>query len=183
LRIRDKIEFVALLIAAALVLYLFYDVYIKKGLFAKPESLKAKFIPDFLLSDLEDNVHDSKKIIGLSPFTLFVFFSPSDCAPCLLERELWKEISDSNKVNIIGIARHVDKRELKDWIENSEISFLVLYDEKSMLTEKLGIDKTPLKLLTDNRGNILFIDNIRATRSEQKVFVNKLDELLGLFSK
>ncbi len=169
------------LVAASISICLFYNIHSKKNFLSKPD-IKSEFIPSFSLPDLKNNVYDSKKIIGLSPFTLFVFFSPSDCRSCLLERELWKEIFKSRKVNIIGIAKHADKKELKDWIENSAIPFIVLYDEKGILSKRLGINRTPLKLLVDNKGKILFVDYVRVTSAEQKSFVNELDKRLGFFS-
>jgi len=53
-------------------------------------------------------------------------------------------ISDARKVRIIAIARHTNKRELRDWVENSERFFPVLYDEESKVTKEFGISKTPL---------------------------------------
>lgn len=144
----------------------------------KNPSIKIKSIPDFVLYDLSGERYSSQRIVNNSPHTFLVFFSPADCASCLLEKELWKKISEK-MIKIIGIARHIDLRELKDWVENSEINFPVLYDIDSEVTRKFGIDKTPLKLLLDDRGKILLVDNVRIILSEQEEFIEELDKILG----
>jgi len=120
-----------------------------------------------------------KKIISSSPYTLLVFFSPTDCASCLYEKELWKRISKEGKIKIIGIGRHIDRRELKEWVKNSEIDFPVLYDVNSQVTKKFGIRRTPLKVLVDNRGIIKSVDRVRLIPSEQEEFLRELREILN----
>jgi peroxiredoxin len=92
----------------------------------------------------------------------------------LIEKDLWIRISAERKVKIIGIARHVDKQELKDWVENSEISFPVLYDKDSKITNMFNIKKTPMKILINNSGKVLLADESRSNRFEQKEFIKML---------
>lgn len=141
-------------------------------------TLQIKSVPDFILYDLNGVRYSSQEILSNSPYTLLVFFSPADCASCLYEKELWKRISEAQKVKIIGIARHMDKRELRDWVENTEIFFPVLYDVESKVIKEFGISKTPLKVLIDDMGEILMVDDVRITLSEQEEFIKELNKIL-----
>ncbi|HZX11383.1 MAG TPA: TlpA disulfide reductase family protein [Acidobacteriota bacterium] len=140
-------------------------------------SLQIEWIPNFELYDLNMVRYNSEEISRNSPYTLLVFFSPIDCAPCLEEKDLWKRISEEGKVKIVGIGRHIDMKELRDWVENSEIFFPVLYDIESKVTKKFGISKTPLKILINNKGKIILIDRVRITSSEQEEFIEILYEI------
>ena len=135
------------------------------------------FIPHFSLFDLKGTKYSSQEIIA-NPLTLVVFFSPTDCSSCLFEKELWKAIAETKEIAIIGIARHNDKRELNDWIENSDIHFPVFLDEKGEIARLFGIKRTPLKLLVDHEGKVLLIDSVRITSSEQKAFIKELENVL-----
>lgn len=137
-------------------------------------SLALESIPSFISHDLNGVMCSSDEIIKASPYTLFVFFSPTDCGSCLIEKDLWIRISAERKVKIIGIARHVDKQELKDWVENSEISFPVLYDKDSKITNMINIKKTPMKILINNSGKVLLANESRSNRFEQKEFIKML---------
>jgi len=141
-------------------------------------SLQVETIPNFVLYDLNGVRYSSEEISRNSPYTLLVFFSPIDCAPCLEEKDLWNRISEEGKVNIVGIGRHVDEKELKDWVENSEIFFPVLNDVESKVTKMFGISKTPLKVLIENTGKILLVDRVRTISSEQEEFIEILDEVI-----
>jgi len=141
--------------------------------------LSVKSVPYFVLYDLNGVMQNSQEIVNNFPFTLLVFFSPTDCASCLEEKNLWNIILKEGEVGIVGIARHIDEKELKDWIENSEIFFPVFYDVESIVTEKFGIIKTPMKVLVNNMGEILLFDRVRITLSAQEEFIEELDKILG----
>ncbi|MEW6455562.1 MAG: hypothetical protein AB1410_02445 [Acidobacteriota bacterium] len=76
--------------------------------------LMIKFTPNFVLNDLNGIRYSSEEILRNSPYTLLAFFSPLDCSPCLEETNLWQRISEEGKVQVIGIARHIDEKELKN---------------------------------------------------------------------
>jgi len=137
-----------------------------------------KSAPNFVLSDLNGVRYSSERILRNSLFTLLVFFTPLDCRPCLEEIDLWKRISEDGIVQVVGIARHIDKKELKNWVKNSEITFPVLYDAESRVTELFKINETPVKLLIDCEGKILLADKVRIYPSDQKKFIEKLDKII-----
>lgn len=125
----------------------------KNNSLRKKPTFKIRSIPNFVLYDLEGKRFEYNKIINISGYTLIIFFSPTDCVSCLNEKKLWKRISDEKKINILGIARHIDKKELINWIKNSEIYFPILYDMESKITKMLGINITPTKILVNNKGH------------------------------
>lgn len=94
------------------------------------------------------------------------------------EKYLCNRISEEEKVKIIGIARHINERELRDWIENSGIFFTILNDMESKVTNSFGINRTPLKVLINNEGKILLVDPVRITSSKQEEFIKKLYKII-----
>ncbi len=179
-----KLKYSVITLLILLSLFLFYKNFvlrkkIKKNIeIPKCPTVILDLIPTFLLYDLNGVRYRYDDILNSKAYTLLVFFSPVDCRSCLNERDLWNRISKERRIKIIGIATHSDKKELKDWVENSEIYFPVLYDEESQITNKLNIKRTPLKLLIDSKGKILLIDRVRITLYEQKEFIKILDEMI-----
>lgn len=127
-----------------------------------------------MLFDLEGQRYDLKRVVGNSLFVLLVFFSPLDCAPCLEEKYLWQKIYDEGIIKLVGIGRHIDARELRNWVDNSGLSFPVLYDADYEVTKSFRIKRTPFKILLKSERKILLVDNARASVIEQEEFVSKL---------
>lgn len=132
-------------------------------------------VPCFASFDLLGRRYDVKDIISSAPFTLLIFFSLLDCADCLLEYELWKVIHKSRNINVVGIARHIDEKELAIWVENAKLDFPILHDRDSNVTQAFGIKNTPLKILVDQTGRIILADPVRLTENEKQEFMNSLD--------
>lgn len=145
---------------------------------SKNPCLPIKYIPDFVLWDLNDMSYSSQDILKDSGYILLVFFSIYDCALCLYEMELWKRIFEERKLKIIGITGTADREELKDWTEKNGIFFPVLYDTESQATKNFGISETPLKVLIDSSGKILLVDNAKITYREREEFITKIDKIL-----
>lgn len=110
-----------------------------------------------------------------------VFFSPTDCGSCLEDKSVWEKIHKIGKINVVGIARHSDKNELKKWIKHSELTFRILYDENGQLTTHIidylkdfHISYTPAKVLVNQKGEMILIDLPRSTLQEQEEFLNLL---------
>lgn len=169
---------IAIIIVLIIINIYLFDNYIFKKNIPIDQHIKIESIPDFTLYDLDGVSYDSQEILNNSFYILLVFFSPTDCASCLYEKRLWKRISEEGIVKIVGIARHISQRELKDWIHNSEIDFPVLYDVDSLVTEKFNVKKTPLKILFDNEGKKILVDRVRILTSKQDEFLKKLKKIL-----
>jgi peroxiredoxin len=137
------------------------------------------YAPNFILDDMEGKTYELDKLANNSSFILLVFFSPMDCGPCLEEKFLWQEISNEGRIKVVGVGRHVDARELRDWINNSGLSFPVLYDIESRVTRSFGIRRTPLKILLDSKRKILLADTARISSFEQEEFISELKRAVG----
>jgi len=171
-------------IIAVLVSMNFAFLYQNLMLKGRYEALKSKQLfqlqtaPNFVLNDVHGVSYELEKLFIDSRLVLLVFFSPMDCAPCLDERDLWNRISREGKIKVVGVARHKYLKELRDWIENSDIGFPVLNDAESRATRQFGIRKTPFKILVDDKRNILIADPVRITSFEQEEFIKTLDEII-----
>lgn len=132
------------------------------------------FAPHFVLVDLNREVWSIERIVNSARYTMLVFFSPQDCPSCLLESSLWESIYKSQQVAIVGIAKHVDEKELRLWVENARITFPVLFDRDGEVTGLFQINKTPQKIVMDDTGRILLTDSVRIRQSEYKEFLQLL---------
>lgn len=136
------------------------------------------FAPHFVLVDLDGGVWTVDRMTNEARHTMLVFFSPQDCADCLLESSLWESIYRSKEVAVIGIARHVDERELILWVKNAGITFPVLFDKDEDVAGMFQIRTTPQKVIIDNSGRILLRDSVRVRQSEYQEFVQLLREAI-----
>jgi peroxiredoxin len=186
IRLKVRIKYLIIILIFLLIANLFF---LSKNYFLKKQTkenfditrkhyLVINSAPNFVLNDLDGFRYSSEEILRNSPHTLLIFFSPLDCRPCMEEMNLWQRIWEEGKVQVVGVAWHVDKRELKNWVENSEIIFPVLYDVESQVTKMFKINKTPLKILIDSNGKILLADKVRVNPEEQIEFIEKLDEII-----
>jgi peroxiredoxin len=128
------------------------------------------FIPHFSLVDLSGEIWSAERILSEAPYSMLVFFSLQDCPICLSESSLWESVFESRQVGVIGIAKHVNERELIIWTENAGIKFPVLFDRQGDVTNLFHIDKTPLKILIDHSGRIVMIDPLRLGETECERF-------------
>jgi peroxiredoxin len=139
-------------------------------------SLKNVTLPKHVFKNLEDKEVDIVDTVKKSNLSLLVFFSLNDCAACLAENSLWQKIYQQTGINVIGIAEHLNEFELKGWVENSGLTFPVLYDKDRKFTnEIMGITETPLKILVDNSAKIVLTDPVRIYKNEQEEFLRKLE--------
>ena len=130
--------------------------------------------PEFEIKDLNGNVYSRDSCFAGGKPVLFVYFSPSDCGTCLLERVLWQKISNSGIVKVFPITSH-NRKEVTQWVNQVNIGLPVLHDSDSNMAGLLNLSKTPVKILVDPQYNILFIDrNIYFHPKAQKLFLKML---------
>ena len=142
--------------------------------------LTVKNFPKFILKDIEGNIVNSDSLLIKKPYTLFVFFSPSDCGSCLMERFFWQKIADKRDINVIGVTNH-NLRELKKWLRQAQLNILILYDKRSKLYSEIGITKTPAKVLVDKNRKIYFTDtNNYIYKDTQKYFMKILGKIINI---
>jgi len=140
--------------------------------------LTVKRFPDFTLKDIEGNIVYSDSVLHKKPYTLFVFFSPSDCGSCLMERFFWQKIADKRDINVIGVTNH-NLRELKKWLRQAQLNIPILHDKESKLYSEVGITKTPAKVLVEKNHKIYFTDtNNYIYKDTQKYFMKILEKII-----
>jgi AhpC/TSA family. len=116
-----------------------------------------------------------------SAFTLFVFFSPTDCPACLQEASIWQKLSadeSSLKLKVIGIMNHSDQREGEQFLKQLQITFPVLFDNTASLKGRYHIGETPEKVLVDSKGNTLLIQPGSKTAEEKRAFEESVIKLV-----
>lgn len=123
--------------------------------------------PVSLLELAKKNVH-----------TLFVFFSPSDCPACFGEKELWAQVPKRANIPVYGIATHPVSRELWQWVDNNEIPIPVYLDTTFAIEDVMDFQITPLKILTDSAGRVIWADPPRQPGSQRESFWEVLSHAL-----
>jgi peroxiredoxin len=93
-----------------------------------------------------------------APFTLLFFFSPTDCAPCLddalILQKLYREQGDA--LRVIGIASFTNRKEVIEFARG-RIEFPLVIDEEGRVTQSLfKIERTPRKLLVNQKGEVVY---------------------------
>ncbi len=168
---------IILVILNAILLY--QNHQLKKGYLEEAVITKWGKLKYFSLQDFDGRYYTTENIISEKDYTLFIFFSLSDCPSCLMEKNVWEEIHKMNKVKVIGIVSHDDEIELKSWIENSNLSFTTLYDKNKKVTEFIkkqhNINATPLKILVARSGEIIVINTSQQDPNRHRELISIID--------
>lgn len=93
-----------------------------------------------------------------SDFTLFVFFSPTDCPACLREAAVWQRLfqeRDALHLSVIGIVNHCSQQEAEAARRTLGITFPILLDVNSILATSFGFQKTPEKILMNKQTEVI----------------------------
>jgi peroxiredoxin len=136
--------------------------------------------PYFVLPDLQGHRWSIDSILQNRSHALLVFFTLQDCPSCLAEQVLWEKLYENLRVNVFAIARHVDKGELRMWVDNAKLTFPVLYDGDGEVSKLFGIHITPMKVLLDGRGRTRLFDPARIEHSQMDEFVSLLRNIVPL---
>jgi peroxiredoxin len=122
---------------------------------------------------------------ALSPedavLTVYVLFSPSDCPGCLEEQVYCIRLhraAAGDGLAVVGIVCGATGNEMRGWLRNTGATYDVLIDEGCSLADRLGVGKTPFKLVVDSQGRVLFTDGPHADRKGQERFYNQVKKLL-----
>jgi peroxiredoxin len=126
-----------------------------------------------------------KKYLGnaaRSEFTLFIFFSPTDCPACLSEASIWQRLhADGQRLSlqVVGVMNHPNKLEGEQFLKNLGITFPVLFDNTSVLKNKYMIGETPEKVLIDSEGETLLITPGGKTEEQRRAFEESVLKLVA----
>jgi len=108
-----------------------------------------------------------------SDFTLFIFFSPTDCPACLREAKIWQDLFRDREMlhlSVVGIVDQCNQREAEVFAEQLGTAFPVMFDAQSTLRSSFGISRTPEKILIDKEGHVLLTDSGNKTEETQTAF-------------
>lgn len=111
-------------------------------------------------------------------FTLFVFFSPTDCPACLKEALYWEKLFKERqnlRLTVIGIVDRCSRKEAEGARQHLGISFPVLFDQDGDLKRIFRIPQTPLKVLQDNEGKVMLTDFPNQFEKDQAQFVRAVE--------
>ena len=115
-----------------------------------------------------------------SKFTLFVFFSPTDCNYCLQESTTWQRLhADGQRLSlyVVGVMDHPDKTEAEQFLKQLAVTFPVFSDNTSSLKAKYRIGVTPEKVLVNSQGEILLISPRSETDDEKRAFEQSVKDI------
>ncbi len=157
---------------------LLYQNYNLKKPKKEREYLKNILIPDINLFDLDGDKINLGEFVESSSLSFVVVFSPTDCGVCLSERVLWEEVRSRHKINVLGVVYHPDKRELIQWIENQKLSIPVVWDSADQVKDALEVETSPLKLLVNSKGSVIWTDPARITNEDRLNFWKDLENVL-----
>ena len=158
---------------------LYQNYNLKKS--RRTENVKNIRIPDVDLFDLDGHKTNLREFAGGSPLSFIVIFSPTDCGVCLSERVLWEEVRSRYQINLLGVASHPDKRELIQWIKNHRLSIPVVWDSAGLLRDALEVESSPLKLLVNSKGSVIWTDPARLSKEERVNFWQELENVFKGF--
>ena len=132
--------------------------------FYNTEKLVGKKISNFSIELLENEKYVSEKIISKSKFSLINFWA-SWCSPCRLEHEKLMRLSNTNKINMIGINFKDDKTNAINYLKDFGNPFnYSLKDMDGKQSVEFGIYGIPETLIIDK--NFIIV----------KKFIGPLDE-------
>lgn len=132
-------------------------------------------LPDYPVTDQGGYPTDLLTLAGNSEHTMFIFFSPSDCPSCFDERHLWGQITDRTQLPVVGIATSPDSRELWQWVDNMEMPIDIYLDTTFVIEHTMEFQMTPLKLLVNSSGTIVWADPPREPGSAREHFWEDLE--------
>jgi hypothetical protein len=121
-----------------------------------------------------------QRLDKLAP-AMIVVFSPSDCPSCLDEKWLWIEAADRCHIDLIGIACSSDRDEFWKWVEITEIPFTVFLDTSYAVIDSLRPAITPMKLLVDRKGMLVWADPPRLDEHTAQKFMGDLEYAMSMY--
>ena len=115
-----------------------------------------------------------------SKAVMYIFFSPLDCATCLLEARLWNKIDEEfkNRLVVFGVAHETDRFLLDAFIKRKGIKFQVFLDEYQQVYHELNLNFSPVLLLVDKESKIRIIHRSTNSKIGQEKFYEDLKNLI-----
>jgi glutaredoxin len=123
------------------------------------------------------NIYNINSFLNLKKPKMLIIFSPTDCSFCLHEIELWKFITKDSLIHVLGILAHDRFHEAKIFAKNENINFPLLYIDKHLMEKYIDFSETPIKIILDDRNNILSIVKTLYDPDRKKKFMKYIQSL------
>lgn len=134
---------------------------------------------NFNLTDLDGNPYQLDSLNSL--FKMIIMFDIKDCVLCFGERIMWKKIFETyppDRILILGICTSREKQAIKNFVDNKEMKFPILWDPERKIKTNMFFRHSPLRILLDKENKILDIEDTRTTIEHQQYVFSMVDELL-----
>ena len=139
-------------------------------------------LPDVELVDRDGQPQTVRELAAQEPLTLLIVFSPSDCPPCLEEKNLCGEVARLDIVAVYGIGISPSPEEFWEWESRMDIPVDVYLDTTFAFMDSMGFRVTPLKLLISAAGTVLWVDPPRLSPAEVAAFWEDLSRVVDAAS-
>ncbi|HWO58130.1 MAG TPA: redoxin domain-containing protein [bacterium] len=176
---RYKVAIIALLIVNALLLAKQFSLSNPGQKPLLKEYVSRAALPAVSVIDRTGRSWSLREVTDNSPASLFVFFSPADCPPCLEERSLWNHVTQEAGIPVFGIGTWPSPSEYWDWTERMEFSMPTFLDTTFTLPESMGLRVMPLKVLVSQDGVIRWADPARLSANAAEEFREDLSDALA----
>jgi len=156
---REYLLAIIILLALVNILLLKQNHTLKKSLgnnVTNISYLKGNRAPNFILYDNKGTEYNSNLLFNSNRFNLMFIFNLKNCALCNIDRKIFSQLKLRKKICILGIVDHENRKEFNTWVENENLPFPILFDEDGIVTKSFGAVDTPLFVLTDEKGLIIY---------------------------
>ena len=131
-------------------------VVLVAGLFLSPVYAKKLSgpAPDFTLKSKQG---ENIKLSDLRGQVVMINFWASWCGPCRQEMPFLEQIYKRYKpmgFTLLGVNVEEDSLAANDMLDEVKVTFPILYDTKSAVSEKYNVDAMPSTVLVDRDGNL-----------------------------
>src|SRR5687767_1158153 len=113
--------------------------------------------PDFVL---DSSTGKPIKLSGLKGQVVMINFWATWCGPCRQEMPLldsiYKQYKDKN-FTLLGVNVEPDPKLANDWLKKKPVSFPVLYDVKSDVSNLYQVAGMPSTVFIDKKGNVRLV--------------------------
>jgi thiol-disulfide isomerase/thioredoxin len=113
--------------------------------------------PDFVL---DSNTGKPVKLSGLKGQVVMINFWATWCGPCRQEMPLLESIYkqySAKGFTLLGVNVEPDPKLANDWLKKTPVSFPVLYDVKSDVSNLYKVAGMPSTVFVDKKGNVRVI--------------------------
>ncbi len=118
-----------------------------------------------------------------SDFTLFIFFSPTDCPACLRESIIWQrlfEARDALHLSVIGIVGQCSRQEAETARSRLGITFPLLFDVNAVMAPAFGLERTPEKILVNRAARVILTSPPYQKEEMQQRFEQEVRQSVGV---